>query len=208
MAYRARQPDRAVLRERLALTAQGVVVFVALAIVEADTEALFGALVEGCRDLGDVQLVVKTHPNRPKGDPALHATLDALGRARATTMPDSGSMYDYIAAADCMVCIGSMIAFEAMALGIMPIVFDNPSTYGSVSLAAYEEGVFNVRNAPELRAAVDEVRRDSPAARAKRARWPELLDRVLGDLERPLGLQMTDALARLDVPAPAGTAKS
>ena len=87
-------------------------------------------------------------------------------------------------------------------------MFDNPSTYGSVSLAAYEEGVFNVRNAPELRAAVDEVRRDSPAARAKRARWPELLDRVLGDLERPLGLQMTDALARLDVPAPAGTAKS
>lgn len=206
MAYRVTQPPAAILRQKLGLPPERLVLFVALAIVEADTEALFGALVTACRDIEGLQLVIKTHPNRPKGDPALHATLDALGRERAWLMPDTGQMYDYIAAADCMLCIGSMIAFEAMALGIMPIVFDNPSTYGSVSLAAYADGLFNVRSGAELRAALDAVRRDLTAAREKRGRWPALLADVLGDLERPLPAQMHDALGRFAGEAAPGMA--
>ncbi|HXG54544.1 MAG TPA: hypothetical protein VNJ03_04130 [Vicinamibacterales bacterium] len=207
-AYRSRPVPAPVLRQRLGLPATVLVVFVSLAIVEADTEALFGALVAACGDTDDIQFVIKTHPNRPDGDPALHATLESLGRARARLMPDRGSMYDYIAAADCMLCIGSMIAFEAMALGIMPIVFDNPSTYASVSLAAYEEGLFNVRNARELREAIEEVRLGSDRTRDKRQRWPDLLAGVLGDLERPLVTQMHEALRGFQPDAPAGAVQS
>lgn len=205
MTYRRTQSPPTVVRKKLGLPADRLVIFAALAIVEADTEALFGALVAACRDVEGLQLLIKTHPNRPKGDPALHATLDALGRERARLMPDTGQMYDYIAASDCMLCIGSMIAFEAMALGIMPIVFDNPSTYGSVSLAAYADGLFNVRSGAELRAALDAVRQDGTPAREKRRRWPALLADVFGDLERPLPAQMNEALGAFTVQAAAGS---
>jgi hypothetical protein len=195
--YRQQQPSRSALRAHIQVPSDGLTVFVALAIVEADTEALFGALVAACEGL-NARIIVRTHPNRPKGDPALHATLDALGRTRASLMPDSGAMYDYIAAADCMVCIGSMIAFEAIVLGIMPIVFDNPATFGAVSLAEYEAGLYVARNAGGLRHALSEVLMDAPAARARRAAWPALLAGVMGDLDRPLGPQMDLALDRFD----------
>lgn len=148
--------------------------------------------------MANVRLIVRTHPNRPDGDPALHATLDTLGRSRPQLMPASGKMYDYIAAADCMVCVGSMIAFEAMALGVMPIVVDNPSFFGAISLAEYEEGLFVVRNAGEMRRAIEDLRTDSGEAPLKRRAWPAVLHQVLGDLERPLGRQMDEALDAFD----------
>jgi len=97
-----------------------------------------------------------------------------------------------------MVCIGSMIAFEAMALGIMPIVFDNPSTYGSVSLAEYEPALFIVRNAAELHGAIEDVRTDAARARAKRAEWPAMLADVMGDLDAPIAPQLDAALDAFD----------
>jgi hypothetical protein len=194
--YRHAQPSRAELRGRLNLPVAATVVFVALAIVEADTEALFGALIEGCgADAADLRFLVRTHPNRPAGDPALHTTLASLGTGRASLIPAGAAVYDYIAAADAMLCIGSMIAFEAMALGVMPIVFDNPATYGAVSLAEYSDALFVVRSASDLRAAIDDVVQGSPAAAAKRQAWPRQLARVLGDLERPAGEQFARALA-------------
>jgi hypothetical protein len=174
------------------------VVFVALAIVEADTEALFGALVEACgTDTADLRFLVRTHPNRPAGDRALETTLASLGASRASLVPAGASIYDYIAASDAMVCIGSVIAFEAMALGVMPIVFDNPATYGVVSVAEYGEGLFAVRSAGELRAAIHHVVRDTGESADKRQAWPRLLSRVFGDLERPAGGQFTNALDAL-----------
>lgn len=199
--YRREQPTPVVLREKLGIASDAFVVVVALAIVESDTEALFGALVAGCDDMADLRIIVRTHPNRPQGDPALEAALDALGRTRAVLMPPDAAIYDYIAAADCMVCVGSMIAFEAMALGIMPIVVDNPSAFGAISLAEYDSALFVVRNAAELKVAVTAVRSGSPAAASRRAEWPRMLDRVMGDLQRPLGTQMDAALDTFDPPA-------
>ena len=196
--YREATPRRPELRARLALPAHATIVLVALAIVEADTEALFGALVDACgRIPGDLHLLVRTHPNRPAGDPALATTLAALGAGRASLVSPGASVYDYIAASDAMVCIGSMIAFEAMALGVMPIAFDNPATYGAVSLAEYREGLFVVRSGSELRAAIQDVIDGAPAAGERRRAWPRLLRRVLGDLDRPPAGQFAKAIAAL-----------
>jgi hypothetical protein len=194
--YAATRPAKAPLRERLRLPAAATIVFIALAIVEADTQALFGALVEACGgDLPrDLHFVVRTHPNRPGGDPALRATLETLGPARAALVPSGAAVYDYIAASDAMIGIGSMIAFEAMALDVMPIVFDNPATYGAVSLAEYEDGLFVPRSPAALRQALDHVVRQSPVAAAKRSAWPALLSRVFGDLGQPAGDQFGRAL--------------
>jgi len=198
MRYRREKPSQAALREKLGIEPEAFVVVVALAIVESDTEALFGSLVGGCGDMDDMRIIVRTHPNRPEGDPALEAALDALGRRRASLMPAQARIYDYIAAADCMVCVGSMIAFEAMALGIMPVVVDNPSAFGAISLAEYDDGLFVVRNARELQAAINEVRNAGPQAAARRALWGAMLGQVMGNLEQPLGEQLDTALARFD----------
>ena len=200
VAYRRARAPRAAMRDRLQLAADATIVFVALAIVEADTEALFGALVDAGAGAANLHFLIRTHPNRPAGDRALRTTLASLGAEHASLVPPNAAIYDYIAAADAMVCIGSMIAFEAMALEVMPIVFDNPATYGAVSLAEYRDGLYVVRTADELRAAIRDVTGNTAAAAAKRRAWPGVLSRVLGDLERPAGEQFTAALDALGAP--------
>jgi hypothetical protein len=184
---------RAALRRQLAVASMPTF-FVALAIVEADTEALFGALTEAARTLPPFQLLVRTHPNRPEGDPALLTMAESMGdRLRLLPSGAGVDVYDYIAASDAMICIGSTIAFEAMVLGTMPIVFENPATFNVTSLVEFDAALFVARNTDELRLAIDAVQRDLPAAQVRRGHWPQTIERVLGDLRSPLAAQLRTA---------------
>ena len=95
-----------------------------------------------------------------------------------------------------------MIAFEAIALWTLPVVFENSGSFAAPSLAEFEDGFLVARGSRSLAAALGEIRADGPLARAKRREWPSVLARVLGDLDAPLPEQMTSALARLGVPLP------
>jgi hypothetical protein len=205
LAYRRDRPDRERLRSVLEIPNTGPVFLVAIAIVEAETEALFDAIRHGLAGLGQFHLVVKTHPNRPAGDAAMLEALEALGADRCRTVPAGGRLHDYVAASDAMICIGSTVAFEAMALDVMPVVFENPTTFAATSLRDFQHALYVVRETDELRRALQEIRDDAPGALARRAAWPTTLRAVLGDLETPLPDQLQSALARLGIPCPIAT---
>ncbi len=200
--YRRTRESREAVRRRLGLPLDRAVFFVTLAIVEEDTQALFGALAAGLHPDRDPLLVVRPHPNRPLGDPALTAALARFGPGSAVLMDPGHDIYDLMVASDAMICIGSMIAFEAMALDCMPLVFENPSSFPALSLAEFAEGLFVVRDEREMNAALRSTAEAGEEVRARRQQWPDLLHRVLGDLETPLPLQLTRALARLDETEP------
>jgi hypothetical protein len=174
------------------------IALVALAILEADNEALLATLVTAAARRPSFHFVVRTHPNRPKGGAALATWLSALGPSRASMMPAASNLYDYIAASDVLLCIGSMIAFEAIALGVMPIVFENPSTFAATSLREYDRGLFVVSGAAALCDALEDVCTGGEQSQRKRAAWPTLLEEVMGDLDRPLELQLEAAVATIE----------
>jgi len=196
--YRRQRASRDATRVRLGLPTDRPVYFVTLAIVEEDTAAMLASLVSALGEASLARIIIRPHPNRPDGDAALTAALERLGPGRATLMHPCGDIYDYIVAADAMLCIGSMIAFEAMALDRMPIVFESPSVFPALSLEEFEEGLFVVRDDRQLQHALDAILRDTEEVRAKRHRWSALLRQVLGDLESAIPLQLRHALARLD----------
>lgn len=200
--YRRTRESRQAVRRRLGLSLQGTLYFVTLAIVEEDTQALFGALAAGLDPARDPRLVVRPHPNRPRGDPALMAALAQLGPGRAVLMDPAHEIYDVMVAADALICIGSMIAFEAMALDCMPVVFENPSSFPALSLAEFAEGLFVARDERDMNAALRSIAEAGEDVRARRQHWPDLLHRVLGDLDTPLPLQLKGALASLDEAEP------
>jgi hypothetical protein len=195
--FRASLATRAALRDRLQIPQERTIVFVALAIVEEETEALFMALTEACREEINVHVLIKTHPNRPDGDAAMADALHVLGPDRARVLPGSANMYEYMAAADAMLCIGSTIAFEAMAVGVMHIAFEHPGTYAATSLGAFTDALFVARTPEELRAALVAVLERSEPARARQLRWPQTIGEVFGQLDVPLRRQLRDALAAL-----------
>jgi hypothetical protein len=117
-------------------------------------------------------------------------------------MAPGGDIYDYMRAADAMICIGSMIAFEAMALGCMPVVFQNPSTFPALSLAEFEDSLFVARDDEELRDALRAIATGGAADQERRARWARTLTAVLGDILTSLPVQLARALAELEVVIP------
>lgn len=203
--YRRRRDSREVVRERLGLPAGVPVFFVATAVLETDNDTLLAAVVDSCRSLPQYRLVIKPHPNFPDGDAAIKRTLADLGPDRASLLAPSVRMYDAIAAADGMVSTGSTIVFEAMALGVMPIAFENPGTFAASSVREFSDGLYAARSVDELRQAIEDVISGGAGLAARRRQWPRLIAEGLGDLESPLEGQLASALAAVAA-APSETA--
>jgi len=196
--------DRSQLRRALGVVDVTPLFFVGIAIVEADTEALFGALDEALRGFGPHRLRIRTHPNRPRGDRALQHALEAFGAERAEVVPDHLDLYDAIEASDAMIIIGSTLAFEGMALGCMPVVFENPSTFAANTLREFSDALYVVHDAGGLRLALDQICAGAAEARQKRARWTDAVRSMLGDLWSPLPEQLAHAVDELEVAATGG----
>ena len=191
------RPARAELRGRFGMPQDIPIHYVALAIVEAETDGLFACLEAALESAGDFRLLIKTHPNRPRGDASLDAAVRSIGAGRTEYVPPGADMYDYLAASDTMICIGSTVAFEAMALGVMPVVYEHPGTFAATSLRAFDEALYVVNSPATMRRALAEIADGAPAARARRTRFDEVVRGVFGDLETPLDLQLSRAMAGL-----------
>ncbi len=206
LVTRLRQPiDRTATRGALGLDPGTPVMLVAIAIEQADTEALFGALLDALDAFGPWRIWIRTHPNRPGGDSALKYALASLGPERAVLVPDAVSLYDTLIASDVLVTIGSTLAFEALALGCQAIAFETPATYAATSLAEFSDAIHVVHDAAELQRALDEIIGRAPAALARQACWHRTVTRMLGDLSTPLPRQFDHAMAGLGLaPMPEG----
>ena len=124
----------------------------------------------------------------------MRAMLAHFGKECADLMPAGTDLYDYLAAADAMICIGSMIAFEAMALGVMPIVFENPGTYAATSLAEYAGHLTVVHSNSELRLALRNVVDSAPSRSFRESSSSAVVKAVLGDVLSPPAPLLTAAL--------------
>jgi len=199
LARRNRVESRAELRQQLDLPEDDPVLLIALALVESETAALFSALIEVCKELPNVRLVVKTHPTKLIPEQALIDGMSELGPDRAVLMPDGADVYEYIPAADAMICIGSIIAFDALVQGVMPVVFEDHATFAGSSLASYDRAMFIVQDVVELRSAIAHILTGSQTFKKKKECWPDLLDETFGDLDTPLFEQLKDGLYELGI---------
>lgn len=189
--------SKAERKQRLGVPPSSWLVVVAPAILPADAAALAAALLVAARQIPSIHVILRTHPNQPDPGPAMSEVMTTIGPDSASLMPRDADLYEYLESADCLLCIGSMIAFEAMALGTMPVVFENPATYAATSLREFEPALYVVTDGASLAAALAELAKDGPGARARRVQWPATIDSVLGDLDQPAGRQLTAALGTL-----------
>lgn len=188
------RPGRRALRARLRLPLDAPVYYVAPAIVEQETEGLFVCLAGALDPRPDARVLVKTHPNRPAGDAALRAAVAAIGGARVIFVPPGGDMYEYLAASDLMIGIGSTLAFEAMALDVLPVIYEHPGTFAATSLRAFTDALYVVASPAAMRQAIAEIVADAPPAAARRRRFAPAVAGVFGDLRTPLDQQLLDAV--------------
>lgn len=173
-------------------------VYVAINTVLEDTEALFRALGAVVADGPMFRLIVRTHPALPLSR-AETCRLLSLAGLEGRYVFAAADLYGELARSRALVLNPSTLAFEAMALGVMPIAFENPATFPTNSIADYAESLYIVRDEDELRRALLEVRADARGAQERRRSWPDVLRSVFADLRSPLESQLMDALLKLEV---------
>ena len=199
--YRARRDPRAVVRRRLQLASDDMLIFAAMSIVDTDSEALLSALSEVARQFPTGRLTIKLHPARRDRSWPLAQLLAAWSDDRVRICSDD-DMHDTIAAADVVVMAGSTLAFEAIALGVMPIVFESPGGFSAFSLKGFSEAWVVVQSVPELVSAFGHVLSSSREVEAKQRSWPRLLRRVFNDLDRDPCETLFSSLDELDLGVP------
>lgn len=196
---RQRAESRDERRRRLSLPQHMPIFFVATGSIESENESFFAVLSEACARVGDFRLIVKTHPAKPFGDSVLSGALDMVGRDRATLIPPDGALYDYLTAADALICIPSGMVFEALALEVMPISFEDPATFSANSLADFESAVYIVHDVNTMHKALQDVIGGSAGAQAKKRVWHDTVARVFVDVSTPLGTQFKRALDQIGI---------
>jgi len=166
------------------------VVMVALVIRPVENEALLDAVLPQLADFPQLRLLLRPHPVAPQLPSALtrHASIGIV--------PHDVPALPVLAACDALVTPGSTMAFEAMAVGVMPIVYEEPSTFSFNSLADYANSLFVVRDRQGLRQALASIIAKGPEDRRRRELWPATVEAVLGDLQTPLARQFEEALGK------------
>jgi hypothetical protein len=104
-------------------------------------------------------------------------------------------MYEFMGASDAVITGGSTLAFEAIALGVMPILFESPSAFSASSFTPFEQACFIVNDGRQLRRAIDSTLSDDALAIGKRQHWPDIVREVFGDARVDPGPQFLAALA-------------
>lgn len=100
---------------------------------------------------------------------------------RLELIPDSGSMYEWIAASDFLVASGSQLVLEALCLGTVPIVFQPISLLNPTNMDAFSEFCLIAHDVDSLQAQIDKAIRTSREAQMRLDLSNDLISIFLGN---------------------------
>ena len=195
LALVRQRPNRQVLRVKLELPLSAVVVFVATSVVRSDVRTMLEAVAESVASLGECVVVLKDHPASALLPAEARALRRALNNTELRVCMSDRQMHEMMAASDIVVTGGSTLAFEAIALGVMPILFENPSAFSATSFRPFERACFVTTNGAQLNDAIAATLSQDDRAVDKRRHWEEIVADVFGDVTVDPGPGFLDALA-------------
>ena len=174
--------SRSQWRQKRHLPEDQTIVFLATSVVITDAIAMMRAAAHAMRNMEKLTLFVRIHPAKNL-QPRIWKELEEFIDARNIQLVSSAeSFYELLAASDIFVSGGSTIAFEAMALGVMPVIYENPNDFSATSFEPFEHACFIATDSESLSNAIREIRNESSEMKARKAAWPALLENVFGNI--------------------------
>lgn len=127
---------------------------------------------------------LKAHPSNDHSEAVLNALRRMNPKLSVEKLSPNCSLYDAILSAKALVMSGSTVGIEALALGVLPIVFQNHHMYSYTmsSLLEVREAVVIVNNSSELESALIRVLNEEMPYSELRENWPAAVTGMLGGL--------------------------
>jgi hypothetical protein len=149
---RFRQPGerRAEAGKRLGVDRAAKILVIATAVSRPDAEGLFEALGECADCLENMLVMFRSHPALPLEKEFAEIVGSRIGPSRYRFLSTIDNLYDAVLLADVVVMNNSTVAFEALVLGVVPIIFDTGSVFDPKAMESDEWAGMIASNAEQL----------------------------------------------------------
>lgn len=148
--------------------------------------------------LHDFKVNIKTHPAWQFTEADLQAFCSRYGFVKPMLIDPEEKFYFELAKSDLLISSGTQLAFEAILLGVAPIVFESNSVFTPTNFSSFKDSCFLARNINELEVAITEVMARGNEYEHKRDTWESFLKNLFGDLTQDFEYELlTKALAKI-----------
>ncbi|MFH1428342.1 MAG: hypothetical protein ABIH39_01225 [Candidatus Margulisiibacteriota bacterium] len=156
---------------------------------------LIPALLSSIQAAGsDALLLFKSHPVFKFNDEIKTIINEKLPGLQYEFLDDTVNLNDYLLLADAVVLTGTTVGIEAISLGVMPIVFDNSSTFSLNPLLEIRDACLWVRNTLELKNALTAVIDQDNKINLIKKNWPDAIRLMFNNLNDDPNEKFSDIL--------------
>ena len=136
--------------KRLGVNRTTKILVVATSVSRQDAEGLLAALQECAAVLGGAMIMFRSHPALPLEKEFLEAARSCAGLSQSRVLGSVEELYDALLLANAAVVNNSTVAFEALVLGVAPVIFDSGSVFDPKAMESDEWAGMIASNAEQL----------------------------------------------------------
>lgn len=200
VSYLKKPTDRTEARNRLGFSHSEKVFLVAMNSIEKEVKALVSALIEATDGINSgLHFVFRSTPNK-KYDRDVKAYIENQNpNFKYSFLKDSFYLYDLIIACDGLVQVSTTIGYEAVALGKVPILYENMHLFNLNSSEELKGCVPITRSSEELRRALTPFLNADEAAGLAQDKRHAVLRKFFDNLEQDPQNRFVELLKKHDV---------
>ncbi len=189
---------RARLREQYSIPQNKRVIFVAASLLREETLSMMTALFKAVEGDGQQYFVIlRCHPSVAMGAVFEKQLGKIFGPDGYRILEGKIPIYDTMSTADVLLLTGSTVGVEAVALGVVPIVYECPAQFGNNPLTEIPASALFVRDFSTLRSALQTVFSNGDEIQNLRGNWPAGLNEVFFSMAQDPKLAFVTTLRQI-----------
>lgn len=135
-----------------------------------------------CSSIENMSIQIKTHPAWNFTETELQKFCHKFDLVKPMLMDSNENLYVQLAKSDLLISSGTQLVFEAILLGVTPVIFESNSSFIPTNFSVFNEICFLATNPKELENAMVQVVSQSQDYEKKKSAWPKFINEVFGDL--------------------------
>lgn len=180
--YLKKKDDKNYIRKKYGYSEKDKIFLIASPVTK---EEVFSLMLSLCQVMNEYEenilFLLKSHPV-VKFDEEIVKIIDITSPdMKYRILPDDINLNDYLSLSDALILTGTTMGIEAICLGVVPILFENDSSFSLNPLLEIRDSCFCVRNAQELKQAIISVINDREEVEKIRRNWPNAIKKLFYD---------------------------
>jgi surface carbohydrate biosynthesis protein (TIGR04326 family) len=193
--YIKKRETKLALRHKYGFGERENIFFLASPVTREEVISLLLALLPALKEIQpEVLILIKSHPVVKFDDDIVQMINKILPTLKYKILSDDINTNDYLSLSDALILSGTTLGIEAICLGVLPLLFENYSTFSLNPLLEIKDACLCIKNAEEFKRAILAVVEKDEKTMAVRRHWPEAIRKLFYDIETDAGARFVEIL--------------